>query len=262
MRTPIVDGQNIEQFIPAHLRNMFYRHPMPQYKYAIHDGYDPYGFSNDGLVLYLPLWALKGSSFKSVDAYKHLATVTGALWQPDGRTFDGDDLITLADPAVLQLTGDFTVEAWVRREAVGAFHTIASKYETGGNERGWLLFFVDDNTLAFTVSKDGTNFTEVTTVATYTDTSTFLHIVGAYDSIADGSSVMQLDVDNVERAASAAAVSPLNNSTDPVKLGVMQINNVNSRFLVGTLGEFRLYNRFLSAEVRAANRRGTQWRYQ
>src|SRR3990167_5915362 len=46
------------------------------------------------LVLYLPLWKKDGSSFMSDDAYGHLATVTGATWGSQGRTFDGvDDLI-------------------------------------------------------------------------------------------------------------------------------------------------------------------------
>ena len=41
------------------------------------------------LVLYLPLYELDGSSFRSRDAYGHLATVTGALWTPQGRTLMG-----------------------------------------------------------------------------------------------------------------------------------------------------------------------------
>jgi len=88
MKIPLIDGQSIDRFIPVNLRHMFYRHFMPQYKYAIHDGYAPYGFSTDGLVLYLPLWALKDSAFKSVDAYKTTATVTTATWTPTGRDFN------------------------------------------------------------------------------------------------------------------------------------------------------------------------------
>lgn len=50
------------------------------------------------LALYLPLYRLDGASFMSKDAYGHLCTVTGALWRPDGRWFDGsDDKITLPD---------------------------------------------------------------------------------------------------------------------------------------------------------------------
>lgn len=115
MRTPIVDGRSIEQFIPANLRGMFYKNAIPQYKYAIHDGYDPYGFSTKGLVLYLPLWALKDSAFKSVDAYRHTATVTNATWLPSGRNFDGaGDFIEIPNHSSLDITTEnFWITAWV-----------------------------------------------------------------------------------------------------------------------------------------------------
>ncbi len=116
MRTPVIDGRSIEQFIPAHLRGMFYKHPMPQYKYAIHDGYDPYGFSTEGLVLYLPLWALEGDSIKSVDARKHTCPITGALWKPYGRAFDGDDNIDLTNVLTTSLSSNTqgAISFWVR----------------------------------------------------------------------------------------------------------------------------------------------------
>ena len=43
------------------------------------------------LVLYLPLHQRDGSSFMSKDAYGHVCTVTGAVWTPEGRLFDGVD---------------------------------------------------------------------------------------------------------------------------------------------------------------------------
>ncbi len=91
----IRDGQHIDRFIPRELRGMFYRNPNPQAQYAQRNGYDPYGFKTNGLVLYLPLWALKNSGFHSVDAYKYVCAITGALWRPYGRLFDGDDLVTV-----------------------------------------------------------------------------------------------------------------------------------------------------------------------
>jgi hypothetical protein len=66
------------------------------------------------LVLYLPLWSadLKGDSFYSKDSYAHLCTVTGALWTPQGRHFDGvDDKIAVPYHSVFQITAEVTVEA-------------------------------------------------------------------------------------------------------------------------------------------------------
>lgn len=68
------------------------------------------------LVLYVPLHQLDGASFMSRDAYGHLCTVTGALWRPDGRLFDGnDDQIDLSDGLPdLNFTKPATLMAWVK----------------------------------------------------------------------------------------------------------------------------------------------------
>jgi len=69
-------------------------------------------FSDPGCVLYLPLHRLDGASFMSKDAYGHLCTATGALWTPQGRSFDGsDDLIDCGNPVVL---GETTFMWWMK----------------------------------------------------------------------------------------------------------------------------------------------------
>ena len=70
-----------------------------------------------GLVLCLPLWQLDGGSFMSRDAYGHICNVTGALWRPQGRYFDGvNDFVELPASASLNVAGAnqaFTFEVWV-----------------------------------------------------------------------------------------------------------------------------------------------------
>ena len=62
------------------------------------------------LVLYLPFHKLDGGSFMSRDAYGHLSTVTGAIWTPYGRSFDGvDDMIQIV-PATMPTT--VTIMIW------------------------------------------------------------------------------------------------------------------------------------------------------
>jgi len=69
------------------------------------------GIVTEGLVLYLPLWKLEGNPITSEDDYSHVCTVSGALWRPNGRYFDGaDDYITL--PSIAYGT-NFSVVAWV-----------------------------------------------------------------------------------------------------------------------------------------------------
>ena len=116
-KTRLSDGLSIDRFIPPQLRYMFYNNPTATAKYRIGNGLDPYGFSTNGLVMYLPLWALKGGSFKSVDAYKHTCSVAGAIWKPDSRQFDGTD-----DKIVIPFTSDldfgdldtYTIIVWAK----------------------------------------------------------------------------------------------------------------------------------------------------
>lgn len=77
------------------------------------------------LVLYLPLYEADGGSFISRDAWGHLCVVNGAIWTPQGRSFDGgDELINCGSAAILDnigTTGDyrFTVVAWIKPTSLG-----------------------------------------------------------------------------------------------------------------------------------------------
>ena len=70
------------------------------------------------LVLYLPLYQLDGASFTSKDAYGHLCTVTGALWRPNGRYFDGSDdkiaLPTILASETVMFNSGLTLLAWIK----------------------------------------------------------------------------------------------------------------------------------------------------
>ena len=238
----------------------------PLYTPAISNGYWPDDFIvDDSLVLNLDFALLKGDKFKSIDRYGHTCTPTNAVWKPDGRLFSGNGLIDCGNAASLQLVSSFTVEVIVKRGAINEYHVIASKYDTGSSERGWSFTFLraqEDNVIEFAVSKDGTNLTSLATTASYTDTDALLHIIVAYNSITNGSSVMKIDVNGVEKATTSSAVSPLNDSADPVRVGVIQINNANTRFYVGTIKVLRLYSRFLSEAERRHNYKVSAWRLQ
>jgi hypothetical protein len=84
------------------------------------------------LVLYLPLYKLDGASFVSKDAYGHLCTVTGALWKPYGRNFDGmDDKIALG--SILNSLTSITLIAWFNSSDVTASQAIIAKWGTNLN---------------------------------------------------------------------------------------------------------------------------------
>jgi hypothetical protein len=63
--------------------------------------------------------------------------------------FDGNgDYLSIADAAGLRFgTGNFTIQAWIYRNAAGAVHSIAAK---GGASTGWVFQVHSDNKLRFT----------------------------------------------------------------------------------------------------------------
>ncbi len=253
MRTPIVDGRSIDQFIPANLRSMFYKNAIPQYKYAIHDGYAPYGFTTKGLVLYLPLWALKESSFKSVDAYQHTATVTGALKRPDGRLFDGDDKIEIPDAASLSpRTGDWTMAMWLKMPANSARMFLVDGYGGAAPDTGY-YFDVLDTGYIRTSQQAGAAFV-------YKDSDTVVddnvwHLI-AHTWVNSGDTLkVYIDDSDVTTGGGSGggAVGDVQVGEDPIIIGAS---------FIGTIDGMWFYNRALSTGEVTHICNSTKWRYQ
>lgn len=76
--------------------------------------------------------------------------------------FDGvEDYIEAADSASLSVTGNLTVETWVKRGEINREQTIIAKWDELLNKKSYRLWFDVNNRLNFTVS-DGTNIATVT----------------------------------------------------------------------------------------------------
>lgn len=72
-----------------------------------------------GLVLYAPLREADGSTLTSRDAYGRVCSVSGALWRPDGRYFDGlDDVVAVADIPQLNNAANASFLGWFNLNAV------------------------------------------------------------------------------------------------------------------------------------------------
>ncbi len=249
----VSNGKHIDTFIPPHLRDMFYRHPTRPYVW--NNGLDPYGFSTEGLVLYLPLWALKGSTFKSVDAYQHLNTVTGALWRPDGRFFDGlDDEIDMGTPASLQITGDQTYAAWIFPEeaavnqqvlARGDFNTGSTLLWDGANGR--VASEITDASGAFSTLNGSTTGNAVDNW--YFIAFTWVASSGLFTIYLDGA-------DDGSKTFNAGGTTKL--ATVNCFVG----RRATTGFFEGRIGEGWEYNRALSTGELSRMRNTTTWRYQ
>jgi len=209
---------------------------------------------NPNLVLYLPLWKLDGSSFMSKDAYGHLCTVTGALWQPDGRYFDGtDDDISCGTNIALASAARGTVEFWI-------------KFSTAGTEEWFLEIrettFTDylamrreaGNTLHIKIEDGNVTVTTLATVETITDTG-FHHIVATQDGTG-----AKIYLDGI-----VCSVTGTNSTYWTAHLTTLSKVFVgkaaNWGVLEGWIGEVRIYNRALTPTEIQNIYLATKWRY-
>ena len=251
MRPTIADGRSIDQFIPSHLREMFYHNPIPQYKYATHDGYDPYGFSTENLVLYLPPFALRDTSFKSIDAYKHSCVKTLPVSRPDHWLFDGtDDEVTLGSNAVLNMgTSDFTFLVWVYPTALsGGANT--NLMAGAANASAGLL--IDNTGSVMRFEKYGAVAVD-STLAWSLDAWQLL-AVGFDNSEATNNVFFNLDGSVETKSLNVDFTSASN------KLG--EHPTEADRSFIGRMGEVWIYKgRFLPAAEIADIRARTAWRY-
>lgn len=209
------------------------------------------------LVLYLPLGELDGASLMSRDAYGHLYTLTGALWRPNGRWFDGtDDVISISSTSLLNfgVNTDFTLEVWVKPEnttddnagivskksgyfgtgyslnipAFGSTFRVALHAESPGNQ----VYFTNDTDLPID----------------------WYHIVGTYDR--DGKATLYINVDLEVKSANMSNVGDIDN-TGSLNVG----KETTDRHIGATIGEVRIYKRVLSPLEVRHNYLATKWRY-
>ena len=209
---------------------------------------------DQSLVLYLPLYELYGSSFMSRDAYGHLCMVTGAVWRPDGRYFDGlDDWISMPYSPVLDLTDRLTIEVWGNQQIQNA-----------GSRGGWFAKSVGeavntqfhlacdpDYNAEFRVVKSSTLYTATSDAAL--TLNEFVHLVGRYDG-----SEVSLWINGAKQADTEAVAAPLDGGNGTSRVG--QIFHT-AYDLGGIIGELRLYSRALTPLEIQRNYLATKWRY-
>ncbi len=260
MRTQISDGRSIDYFIPPQLRGMFYRNPYEKAKYARRDGVDPYSLSTNGLVLYLPLWALKNSTVESVDAHKYPFTATGALWSPDGRVMDGDDFLKYAAPASWRLSDTIgSIIIWFKTSGDCALFTTADE----GDATTYFKFGVrSTNQLRFDLLDAGAGNDGIYGDTNVKDGNWHMGAVTA-----DGSTwVLYTDDGNVEGLTVGAGSNTGEwfdqvVNRDNVVIGA-RIRNTTDDYLTGTLGEVTVWSRTLTQAEIKHYFRITKWRYQ
>jgi len=246
----ISNGQSIHQYIPPHLKRMFYNNPAAVH--ASQNGIDPYGFSTDGLVLYAPLWAMKDSAFKSVDVCRHACSVVGALWRPNGRLLDGNDYIESTTPALNFTTGNFSGWAWVYPTTItGDSRMLLCR--GSANTDGW-YFNINTNGALFINTNQAANR------ASYSANGAAVinkwQLLG-FTRIGTACAVW---IDAVDATATAQAITNPATCARTLKVGVYD-DKVTNPF-IGVMGEFGVTSGALSEGEWMQLYQKTKWRYQ
>ena len=206
------------------------------------------------LVLYLPLYKLDGTSLLSKDAYGHLCTVTGAVWRPTGRYFDGsDDFIDVGmDVNTLGVSTEGTFIIWVNPSGTSDTRAVVNDYRTTPVINGMSLRVNDTNTLTFYArDADVASFSVATTDTITADAWHCIigsfHLPKAYIDI-DGNISKEGD------CTGGIGASGSNCCVGQYKWGA-------SQRLGGRVGEVLIFNRFLVLSERQSIYLATKWRY-
>ncbi len=219
----------------------------PKYAVGRHD-------TDPSCVLYLPLHRLDGASFMSKDAYGHLCTVTGALWTPKGRSFDGvDDYINCGSNAIFNFTsGDFTLGIWYQATTFGDANYRLLKRGSWQVD-GWVLYAAGvgkGEKIFFETNQLGASQITATAGSTIA-VDTFYHIMVTRS----GTSVLiylgGVDATDTE----ATHTNPATCSDD------LEIGTAGAASLVGRVGEVWIYNRALTPLEIMRHFLATKWRY-
>ncbi len=210
-------------------------------------GWPNSGIVTSGLLLNTPLWQydLNGSTFYSKDDYQRLCTVTGATWGNTGRTFDGNDKISL-DSRPFTGASAATVEAWIYPTDTTSWRCAVGEAVGGGvNESASLVLY---NNLVYFDTRTTSGRVNVTASFSI---NAWSHWVGVYDG-----AFIYLYKDGVLIAGPTAQTGTLVGAIDYF-LG----SSGSADFFIGIEGEVILYNRALTSAEIQHNHMATVWRY-
>jgi hypothetical protein len=205
-------------------------------------------------------WQLDdGAGLDAADASgmdNHALLKSGAAWGATGVLggavqLDGtDDVLEVAPSASLDLTGDFTLAAWVRADPIsdvppGRNPRLFQKGVTAGSSVYGLLLesAVEPAVVRVFMTVDGVQ--EGLNGTTAVTAGAWHHVVGVRDG-----SVLRVYLDGILDASGAFAVGPLATVAQPLFIGESPGNSDGA--VTGAVDELHIYARALSAaEVEA-----------
>jgi hypothetical protein len=176
-------------------------------------------------------------------AGQHNGTITGATWTSVGKygsalSFDGtDDVVKAADAADLDLTGSFTLEAWVRAdEALVAGPVVTKAENPGSGTTGYQLSAHSQSLKKPTGLLANAGVTTVLVGPTALTKETWTHLALSYDG-----AKLRLYVNGALAETKSAAAAGANAAS--LEIGASAFFN---SYFKGLIDEVRVYDEALS----------------
>jgi len=218
----------------------------------------PVGDTAGDLVLNTPLWQdeCNADPFTSIDSYGHSCDVTGAVWTPQGYSFDGiDDYIEVVHHASQLLTTGGTIEAWIKPNTWGEVRGYVVDKSTGeGGVNGWEFRLSETvKTIAFKINGGTTKLGASNSVVLMA----WSHVVATWNN----TGYVTIYVNGVQSGTPGISADLTGiTTTNPLTIG--NRSGATDRTFDGLIGGVLIYNRALTPAEIARNYNATKWKYQ
>ncbi|MFA5318118.1 MAG: DUF2341 domain-containing protein [Patescibacteria group bacterium] len=204
--------------------------------------WDDGGFGGAAPIGYWRFEEQTGTTANDASGNLNTGTITGATWATVGKVggamrFDGSgDYVDMGDPANLQITGDLTLEAWVK-PSVAEYAPIMCRAINADTPLDYILYYYSDNTFAFALGDGASSPADTVSSAAY-PTGSWYHIVGTISG-----TTMNIYVNGVA-SAPVAYTGTRQNTAYNFRVGALSNGTYDFN---GQIDEVKIYNYARSA---------------
>lgn len=146
-----------------------------------------------------------------------------------------------ADAAGVSITGDLTIEAWIKGETFGGERAILGKYSTVSDKRSYLLEMTSSSQISFfNSSGGGTGTTTQKSVSWTPSTGVWYHVAVSYDASAGA---VKFYVNGAQQGTTqTGAATSIHDNASRLAIGAYNTDGTPSAFFDGLIDDVRLWN--------------------
>ena len=142
----------------------------------------------------------------------------------------------------LDITGDITIEAWIKPESLTDFDVIISKDDVGVSRSFTLHLKADGAIHTYIFGVGGSGQIETETSAGIITAGVWSHIVMVFDVSADTVKIYLNGVETGYQTYSSGTITTITDSSAPFLIGARFLSSVAEKFFDGLVDEVRVWN--------------------